>query len=454
MLRCAARVLSEPLMGFLAIVALALALTPLLWDLPPAGDLAIDGAEWAIVALFAVEYVVHFAVAENRRRYALDPMRLLDLATVLLPLASILPQVSDAFRSSPVLRLVRLVRALVLGARAGGVLARERAPEVRGPEPAPLTVARLGPGWSPEPATWLDVAQAAPGTWLHVAGAEAVQIDDLARATGVPRDAVAAALGPTSYPRIEVAGDQAVVCVWLPLPRAGRPLQIDRVSVLLSVMADRVVSASRAGSDLTRLVADALPSLGVPDAPFPARVAYAVLKLMLRRNEVAAGLIEGRLRELEEAPAREAPSDFFERTFELKRELSEMRADLWRLRGILAGLAGGRVRIPGQAPEHATFLQQLDDECDYWYGTVENLRGALLSVIELHINVASYDMNRVMKLLAVISVLGLVPAVVGGLLGMNLAGNPWAASLGQVTFGVGMAMLLCLYVFVVRGWLR
>ena len=43
-------------------------------------------------------------------------------------------------------------------------------------------------------------------------------------------------------------------------------------------------------------------------------------------------------------------------------------------------------------------------------------------------------MNRVMRVLAVVSVLGLIPAVVGGLLGMNLADNPWPVTLPQVTF--------------------
>ena len=52
------------------------------------------------------------------------------------------------------------------------------------------------------------------------------------------------------------------------------------------------------------------------------------------------------------------------------------------------------------------------------------------------------------------SVLGLIPAVVGGLLGMNLVDNPWAVTLPQVAFGVSMAMLLVLYLFLVRGWLR
>ena len=59
-----------------------------------------------------------------------------------------------------------------------------------------------------------------------------------------------------------------------------------------------------------------------------------------------------------------------------------------------------------------------------------------------------------LKLLAVVSFLGLIPSVVGGLLGMNVDGNPWSVTLGQVSFGVAMAMAVSLYVFAVKGWLK
>jgi Mg2+ and Co2+ transporter CorA len=99
-------------------------------------------------------------------------------------------------------------------------------------------------------------------------------------------------------------------------------------------------------------------------------------------------------------------------------------------------------------------LRELSDTADYLYETVNKVREGVLSLIELHLNVVSFEMNRVMRVLAVVSVLGLIPAVVGGLLGMNLSGNPWPLTLPQVTFAVGMRMLTCLHFFVAKGWLR
>ena len=63
-------------------------------------------------------------------------------------------------------------------------------------------------------------------------------------------------------------------------------------------------------------------------------------------------------------------------------------------------------------------------------------------------------MNKVMRILAVASVLGLVPAVIGGLFGMNIEGNPWPLTLPQITFAISIGMLFCLYIFLAKGWLR
>ena len=62
--------------------------------------------------------------------------------------------------------------------------------------------------------------------------------------------------------------------------------------------------------------------------------------------------------------------------------------------------------------------------------------------------------SRTRLLAVLVSAPVIVFTVVGGLLGMNLTGNPWPLTLPQVTFAVCLGMVLCLYVFFVKGWLR
>ena len=58
----------------------------------------------------------------------------------------------------------------------------------------------------------------------------------------------------------------------------------------------------------------------------------------------------------------------------------------------------------------------------------------------------SFQMNRLMKLLAVVTALGLIPATIGGLLGMNVLGAPWPFTLPQVIFIVVLTVVITLYI--------
>jgi Mg2+ and Co2+ transporter CorA len=59
-----------------------------------------------------------------------------------------------------------------------------------------------------------------------------------------------------------------------------------------------------------------------------------------------------------------------------------------------------------------------------------------------------------MKMLAVLTALTMVPAIVRGLLGMNLIDNPWPATLLQMVTVVGLVMVLTAWVYFNIGWLR
>jgi Mg2+ and Co2+ transporter CorA len=151
---------------------------------------------------------------------------------------------------------------------------------------------------------------------------------------------------------------------------------------------------------------------------------------------------------------RDSRTEFFEHTFRLKKDLSAAQGDLWRLKSLLTELSETPTRLPGVGPGIAAEFHRMADDAAYLYEAIVSLREDVLSLIDLHINVVSFGMNRVMRVLAVISALGLIPSVVGGLLGMNVAGNPWAVTLPQVAFGICFGMVLSLYLFFVKGWLR
>src|SRR6185369_6612769 len=93
--------LGEGFLGFLAIIAVALALFQMWFSLTPAGNAIVNLMQWGIIGWFAVEYFVALTLTPSKRAFLANPWRWIDLATIVVPLLSLLPGVSDAFKSSP-----------------------------------------------------------------------------------------------------------------------------------------------------------------------------------------------------------------------------------------------------------------------------------------------------------------------------------------------------------------
>jgi len=451
--------LGEAFLGFLAIVAVASALLQMWFPLTPTGNVLVNLVQWGIIGWFAVEYVTAFAFARSKPAFLRNPWRAIDFATIIIPLLTLLPGVSNAFRSSPALRLIRLVRVVTLGLRVTGVVTRERIRQSRDDEPAGPVEVCVVPGhdksasassWD-EFLDWMKSDDAAP-KWFSVANLGRKELKAVADAAEVSQEFLESHLVDATYPHIETEGAYAAVFSWL--VEAPQRSPAERNGLLLLASPNGVATLSRHSTDLTRLIKELRPRAELNRLPFPIRMTCEILRAVLNQDEALSGRFERELGALEELPLHESRPGFFEHTFRLKKELSAAQTDLWRLKSVLNELADGERKLPGSDGNEKEFLRQLAHDAEYLYDTIVNTREELLSLIDLHLNVVSFDMNRVMRLLAVVSVLGLIPAVVGGLFGMNLVDNPWPFTLKEVSFFVVSGMVLCLYFFFVKGWLR
>ncbi len=448
MSRRLAALLNEPVMGFLALVAMSVGIAPVLFSFPPVLEEVCDAAGWLVVALFGVEYAANFANAPDRRRFALDPWRIFDLVIIVAALASLLPAVSDTARLGPALRMMRLFRIVLFGTRVGHGLGRPALPPPHSIATGDPHVMVLRPGdASPQQGEWqglLRWAAAPTGEWLHASNLSREHLREIATAAGAPHLMVEAALHESSYPRLESGPHWTALT--LSIPSRGEDMHRDPVLLLVT---DRdVLSLALHPLDLQK------PPAGFEALPWGPRCALHIIRRVLDRNEELAGRLERAVRQLEELPPAVSPQSFFEQTFRLKRQLATAKGDLWRLRGLLEMLSDGRRKLPGLDPDPRDGLRELSGEADYLHETVDDIREALLSIIDLHIAVAGHDMNRFMRLVAIVSVLGLIPAVAGGLLGMNLADSPWTVTLGEVAFVTLVLMIGVLYAFMAKGWLR
>jgi Mg2+ and Co2+ transporter CorA len=456
--RLLATVLGEAFMGFLAIVSAGLTLFPMLFAVKPVVDASIDTAQWGIIGWFAFEYVFALASAPRKVAFLINPWRLLDLATIVIPLTTLLPSVTTALRSSPVLRLVRLVRLITLGVRVSGVTARHRGlHEVKEPNYGPVKIKLMAdaPEFEPQPASWEKLLKwlHAPGReWFHVAHASRDELAEMNKAAGLPTGFLESHLFGTSYPHLASARHAHALFLWLPEMPSAR--EIERHGMLFVLQGEGLLSLARRPTNVMERLTAPVAGDEAEKTPFAARMLGLVLDRVMHQNERLIGTFEHELRRLEDVPIRESSPTFFEQAFRLKKELSTTQADLWRLKGILGDIAEGRVALSGKSEAALDVFRRLSTTAEYLYETVVNVRDEVVSVIELHLNIVSFDMNRVMRVLAVVSVLGLIPAVIGGLFGMNLVDNPWPFTLPQVAFAVVFGMVVTLYFFFVKGWLR
>lgn len=450
--------LSEPAMGFLALLALGVNLGPELFVLPPALQWVCYVAGLLIVLLFALEYVTNLALANDRRAFVLNPWHILDAAIVVGGLASLLPSVSPIARTSPALRILQLFRAVFFGARAGRGLrpsVAQAAPRPTPPGPPRVSVLRPGDA-QPHAGDWSEFLERAASrtregspaspssSWLHASNLSAEHLEKLAAAAGIPHVMMEAALHESSYPRLESGPYWSLLSV--SVPYWG---EVARREPMLLLISDNEVLSLAAHPLLMQQPPTAFATL-----PWGPRCTLHVIRHVLAGHEDIAGRLERATRELEELPADESPKSFFEKTFRLKRTLSGAKGDLWRLHALLEMLADGRRSLPGLGTSEREALGELGEEADFLYETADDIRESVLSLIDLHFNIATHDTNRFMRLLAALTAIAVIPTIIGGMLGMNLKEGPWTVTLAQVGFITLLLMLGMLYAFMAKGWLR
>ena len=178
-----------------------------------------------------------------------------------------------------------------------------------------------------------------------------------------------------------------------------------------------------------------------------------VSEILRAYSEVVEDFEDKLLRiEADQSSLRDEP--FLARTFELRADILHVRSSLKYLASVAQDLARGQMSVATTDPEDWQPFQLLAEDARDLYESIEDARESLRALVDLRINVASFQMNRVMRVLALLTALALIPATVGGLLGMNVEGAPWPATLQQVAFGVAAGMALSLYVFAIKGWMR
>jgi Mg2+ and Co2+ transporter CorA len=138
----------------------------------------------------------------------------------------------------------------------------------------------------------------------------------------------------------------------------------------------------------------------------------------------------------------------------LDKEVSRLVSNLVHFKDLLGIIISKKVPLEGFDINAEEAFQVLQDSAVYLneiaHDSIDNLR----STINLYINQTSFETNRILKILAVITALSVIPTAIGGLLGMNLLDVPFGVYLWQLCLVIGVAMTFALYTFYKLGWLK
>lgn len=453
-------VLPDGLMIFLGLVMAPIVIIPLLVPSLP-GPVAefFTMVDTTIIVIFVLEYVLKLGLAEDPVSHFLDRWHLLDLAIIMLPLLEVLPVAGSTLaRSSPTLRLLRVVRVAAAGGRS---VERRIEPAVSAAGPAPPAISTMrirgvveGDGEGEFTPAGMEERLGDPSTaaWFDISGVSRPDLPVLSDILDLPAAYFESRLMRPSHPGITFAGTTRLIFVQEPerTSQSRRGVRVPVVTNTGLVIVHREKSIVTVSKAAARAGPGGNATVG---APLDARVLYGTLDGINEKYARILTEMEAELIRLESTPSNEMPENFLETVFQFKRVSSILAASLFHQKAVAANIARS---IPGEgswAGEKSVF-DALADETAYLHETSGNLREGLLSLIDVHINTVSYEMNRAMRVIAVLSALVLIPTLIGQTLGMNILGTPFALSLWEVTAWTVISMLVVGWIFYRLGWLR
>ena len=456
------QVFTDHLMIVLALLLIPAIFLPFLFKFSHMMLVLFRAVNYAIIAVFVLEYFLKMYVADSRREFAANPWHILDLLIVALSLANFLPWIpfGGIGRTSPLLRLLRISRIFAVAGRTVKRAIPAKPIERSIPAVSRMKINIHADGNTIKGALKEDISRhlAASGyTWVDMQDVSEPDIDFISDTLRVPGVVLTSKIIKESYPKIDSFKDFTSIFIRdIKLQSEGtgiKGIDISRNNMLIILADTYIATISTGKSELFDQVSGD-GSVKENSEEFISSILYAIFRRNIRDYDDVVRHLEHGAIAMEELPAGTAQQSFLEETFYFKKEVQKIHGDLWHFTQVLKAIRSGKVYAGGLKEEFLPLFNLLYDESTYLYETSENVRDDLISLIELHINTVSVGLNRVMRILAVITSIGLIPSIINGLFGENLTDSPYSITITEIFFLEVSIMLLAAYAFYRRGWLR
>lgn len=262
-------------------------------------------------------------------------------------------------------------------------------------------------------------------------------------------------LNPSTRPKVEWLGDKMFVIVRLIRPAPEEEGYVsEQVAMVLGPT--WVLSFQEQPGDAWEAVRDRIHAgTGRIRRRGSDYLLHALVDALVDQYFLIMQGLEPRLDELEDRvlTASGAMADLPHIVSEMRSDLSMMRGAVWPLREAVMTLLRGEGSLI--AENTVPFFRDLSDHLGQLSEVIGSSRERLQDALELHVALASHQMNEVMRVLTVVSTVFIPLSFLAGLYGMNFVympelQTPWGYPL-LLAFMAAMAGLMLRY-FRRKGW--
>lgn len=286
--------------------------------------------------------------------------------------------------------------------------------------------------------------------WVDVIDPSGDEIRQVADGLNIPLDDIIDSLDPDERPRFEDEEDYYLLMYRVPVPEGQRMGVYLTAPVGFFIREDKLVTVHTSNVDVVSYFQQRKRQRVVET---PREILIAILGTKIRRVNVFTRFVQQKLTEFRSTVVRSLKEEAVQEAYQLSNDLIFLDASIFGNLNALGQLLRHRKKeFPEELMER---LEDIEIDTRQQHETVSMYRELLSSTLDAYQTSISNNLNLVLKILASISLILMLPTLIASLYGMNvglpLESNPYAFWI-IATISAGWAVFL-LYAFRRLDWL-
>ncbi len=286
--------------------------------------------------------------------------------------------------------------------------------------------------------------------WVDVIDPSGDEIHQVADKLNIPLDDIIDSLDPDERPRFEDEEDYYLLMYRVPVPHGQRMGVYLTAPVGFFIREDKLVTVHTSSVDVVSYFQQRKRQRVVET---PREILVAILGTKIRRVNVITRYVQQKLTEFSSTVVRSLKEEAVQEAYQLSNDLIFLDASIFgNLNALGQMLRHRKKEYPEELMER---LEDIEIDTRQQHETVSMYRELLSSTLDAYQSSISNNLNLVLKILASISLILMLPTLIASLYGMNvglpLENNPFAFWI-IATISAGWAVLL-LYIFRRLDWL-